>query len=117
MCAISFSTVCHLLADYLEAIRRDFDKARKVYKMACDDLGYARSCDQYATYALVGRGESGTKPNPSEALEYYGKGCTLKDDKSCLKAGILAISSEIGDKRDYKKVAERDWYLNEYFTG
>lgn len=103
---MSNSTVCHLLGDYLEGIRRDFDNARKVYKMACDDLGYARSCENYANYAVVGRGASGTKPDPILALEYYGKGCSLKDENSCLKAGLLSISNELGDKRDYKKVNE-----------
>lgn len=74
--------------------------------MTCDDLSYARSCEQYANYTLVGRGESGTKPNPTEALEYYGKGCSLKDEKSCLKAGLLSISAALGDKRDYNKVTQ-----------
>lgn len=32
-------TVCHLLGDYLESIKKDFDKASKVYRSNCDDYG------------------------------------------------------------------------------
>lgn len=71
----------------MESIHRDYEKARKVYRSTCDDYGYAKSCLKYANYTFVGRGKSGSKPNPTEALEYYEKGCKLNDGDNCLHAG------------------------------
>jgi hypothetical protein len=48
--------VCHLLADYLESIDKNYEKASLVYKTTCDDYKYAKSCSKYATYALLGKG-------------------------------------------------------------
>lgn len=97
--------VCHLLADYLEAIHKDFGKARKIYQSTCDDYGYAKSCLKYANYAFLGRGNSGMKPSPDEALKYYEKGCQLNDSDSCLNAGLLYVSPKIQGKRDFSKVS------------
>lgn len=94
-----------MLADYLEAIHKDFGKARKIYQSTCDDYGYAKSCLKYANYAFLGRGNSGMKPNPDEALKYYEKGCQLNDSDSCLNAGLLYVSPKIQGKRDFSKVS------------
>lgn len=96
--------VCHLLGDYLETIHRDYEKARKVYQSTCDDYGYAKSCLKYGNYAFVGRGKSGSKPNPSESLKYYEKGCSLNDSENCLNAGLLLVSPKMNDRRDFLKV-------------
>lgn len=98
------STVCHLLADYLESIHKDYEKARKVYRSTCDDYGYAKSCLKYGNYTFIGRGKSGSKPNPTEALEYYEKGCKLGDSENCLNAGLLLVSPKMNNRRDFMKV-------------
>lgn len=96
--------MCHLLGDYLEAIHKDYEKARKVFQSTCDDYGYAKSCLKYAKYTHIGRGKSGSKPNPTEALNYYEKGCELGDAESCLSSGQLYVSPILQEKRDFPKV-------------
>lgn len=98
--------VCHLLGDYLETIHKDYEKARKVYRSTCDDYGYAKSCLKYGHYTFVGRGKSGSKPNPTEALQYYEKGCLLGDSENCLNAGLLLVSPKMNDRRNFLKGME-----------
>lgn len=93
-----------MLGDYLETIHRDFEKARKVYQSTCDDYGYAKSCLKYGHYTFIGRGKSGSKPNPTEALQYYEKGCILGDGENCLNAGLLLVSPKMNDRRNFLKV-------------
>ncbi|XP_055685267.1 cytochrome c oxidase assembly factor 7 homolog [Lutzomyia longipalpis] len=102
------SEVCHLLGDYLEGIKKDFEKAGKVYRSNCDDYGYARSCLKYGHYSFVGKGESGSKGDPLRAYKYYEKGCSLSDADSCLHAGLLLVSQSLPKeiKRDIPKAFE-----------
>lgn len=93
-----------MLGDYLETIHKDFGKARKVYQSTCDDYGYAKSCLKYGNYAFIGRGKSGSKPNPTEAMKYYEKGCLLGDSENCLNAGLLLVSPKMNDRRNFLKV-------------
>lgn len=97
-------SVCHLLGDYLESIQKDYAKARKVYQSTCDDYGYAKSCLKYGNYAFIGRGKSGSKPDPGKALSYYEKGCKLNDASCCLSAGLLYVSPKSQENRDISKV-------------
>ncbi|CAN8009898.1 unnamed protein product, partial [Ixodes pacificus] len=48
---------CHRLADYLEAIKKEFDKALDVYRTNCDDNKYGKSCFKYGNYKLIGKGQ------------------------------------------------------------
>lgn len=48
--------MCHLLGDYLESIKKDFDKASKVYRSNCDDYGYGKSCLKFGHYSFLGKG-------------------------------------------------------------
>ena len=41
---------CHLLADYMEAIKKDSDTAFKVYLKNCDERNHAHSCHKVAGY-------------------------------------------------------------------
>lgn len=75
-----------------------------MYQSTCDDYGYAKSCLKYGNYTFIGRGKSGAKPNPAEALQYYEKGCVLNDDENCLNAGLLLVSQKLEEKRDFAKV-------------
>jgi cytochrome c oxidase assembly factor 7 len=82
--------VCHLLADYLESIDKNYEKASLVYKTTCDDYKYAKSCSKYATYALLGKGAK--KSDFKAAYSYFDKGCDLGDPKSCFHQGLLLIT-------------------------
>lgn len=95
-CSFAFSSfaACHLLGDYLETIRKDFEKARKVYQSNCVDYNHAKSCLKFGNYVFIGRGKSGEKGNPAEALKYYGKGCDLGDADSCLHSGLINVSKQ-----------------------
>ncbi|XP_063696400.1 cytochrome c oxidase assembly factor 7 homolog [Culicoides brevitarsis] len=84
--------VCHLLGDFLEAIKKDFDKASKVYKSNCDDYNYGKSCLKFGHYSFLAKGKASTKSDPVQALKYYEKGCDLKVSESCLNSGLLLIS-------------------------
>jgi len=84
--------VCHLLGDYLEGVKKDFEKAAKVYKSNCDDYGYAKSCYKYGNYSFLGKGKSGSKGDPKLAYQYYEKGCALNDPEACLHSGLLLVS-------------------------
>lgn len=96
-----------MLGDYLESIKKDFEKARKVYQSTCSDYKYPRSCLKIGNYTLLGKGKSGQKGNPSEAAEWYSKGCALGEPACCLHAGLIHVSKTVGDipfKRDFIKV-------------
>ncbi|XP_013105577.2 cytochrome c oxidase assembly factor 7 homolog [Stomoxys calcitrans] len=93
--------VCHLLGDYLEGIKKDFEKAAKVYKSTCDDYGYAKSCFKYGNYSFLGKGKSGgNKGDPRAAFSYYEKGCNLNDSDSCLHSGLLLVSRSMPKEID-----------------
>lgn len=98
--------VCHLLGDYLEAIKKDFEKASKVYRSNCDDYNYGHSCLKYGNYTFLGKGKSGSQGSPAEAFKYYEKGCGLKNPESCLHSGLMLVSKSMKDevKRDVTKV-------------
>lgn len=87
--------VCHLLGDYLETVKKDYDKARKIFQSTCDDYSYAKSCMKYGNYVFIGKGKSGVKGNPSEALIYYEKGCELNDPVACLNSGLMHVSKTL----------------------
>ncbi|XP_046400542.1 cytochrome c oxidase assembly factor 7 homolog [Ischnura elegans] len=95
--------VCHLLGDYLEAIKKDFEKASKVYKTNCDEQKYAKSCYKYATYSYLGKGK--VPKDQKTAFNYYNRGCEYGDTDSCLYAGLMCISSAA------KSAKERDFPL------
>ncbi|KAJ2938729.1 hypothetical protein O0L34_g3339 [Tuta absoluta] len=95
--------VCHLLADYLEAIKKDFDKAGKVYKNNCEEFKFGKSCLKYGNYTLVGKGKG--DPDPAAALPYFEQGCDLGESTACLHAGMLltATGPAVNLKRDVPK--------------
>ncbi|SPP89636.1 cytochrome c oxidase assembly factor 7 homolog [Drosophila guanche] len=91
---------CHLLGDYLEGIKKDFEKASKVYKSTCDDYGYAKSCYKFGNYSILGKGKSGSKGEPRVAYQYYEKGCNLNDSDACLHSGLLLVSRSMPKEID-----------------
>lgn len=63
--------VCHLLGDYLEGVKKDFEKASKVYRSTCDDYGYSKSCLKYGKYAILGKGGNGQDGDPGTVRTNY----------------------------------------------
>ena len=41
----------------MESIKSDFQKANKIYKTNCDDYNYPRSCQNFAVYSFLGKGQ------------------------------------------------------------
>ncbi|MCL4131734.1 UNVERIFIED_CONTAM: hypothetical protein GTU68_018974 [Idotea baltica] len=81
---------CHLLGDYLESVKKDFEKAAKVYRSNCDDSSHPKSCYKYANYRFLGKG---LKKDLPDASKYYDKGCTAGDKDACLNGGLLCVSN------------------------
>jgi cytochrome c oxidase assembly factor 7 len=87
-----------LLGDFLEAIKKDFEKASKVYRSNCDDYNYANSCFKFGEYTFLGKGD------PKLAYRYYEKGCDLSDSDSCLHSGFILVSKPFKEiERDLTK--------------
>lgn len=82
---------CHRLADYLEAIKKEFEKALDVYRTNCDDNKYGKSCFKYGNYKLIGKGCTEDKP---EAFNYYRKGCDAGCAQSCFAVGLMLTSAD-----------------------
>lgn len=99
--------VCHLLGDYLESIKKDFEKASKVYRSNCDDYGYGKSCLKFGHYSFLGKGKASTneKGDPKQAYKYYERGCELKDPDCCLHSGLIMVSKSMSSsiERDVMK--------------
>ncbi|XP_056648515.1 cytochrome c oxidase assembly factor 7 homolog [Diorhabda carinulata] len=91
--------VCHLLADFLESIKKDYEKAGKVYRTNCDDYKYGKSCLKYGTYSLLGKGSKTS--DYKLAYDYFEKGCHLEEPDSCLNQGLLLITKN--DKPELKQ--------------
>lgn len=104
-----FHLDCHLLAGYFRF--KDFlHKAVKLYRVNCDDYGYAESCLEYGTIAFTGIKEQNVKSDPVEALKYFEKGCSLGSSENCLNSGMLLVSPILKDsalERDLPKVSQR----------
>lgn len=104
---MQFLLVCHLLGDYLESIKKDFEKASKVYRSNCDDYGYGKSCLKFGHYSFLGKGKASTndKGDPKQAQIYYERGCELKDADCCLHSGLLMVSKAMSStiERDVVK--------------
>lgn len=97
--------MCHLLGDFLEAIKQDFKKAAKVYKANCDDRNYPKSCYKYGTYVGLGKGEE--KRDNKVAMEYFHKGCNLDQPEACFYEGMMLVagSDDNAFKKDPKRVS------------
>lgn len=95
-----------MLAEYFRS-KKLLYKAIKLYRVNCNDYGYAESCLEYGTIASVGVKERSVKSDPVEALKYFEKGCKLGSSENCLKSGMLLISPRVNGsnlERDLLKV-------------
>ena len=94
---------CHRLADYMEAFKKEYTKARTIYTANCNDNKYGHSCFKAGNYNLLGRG--GEK-SEDKALEFYAKGCDYKYDSNCHNAGLLHSSGKVDGVKDFVKASE-----------
>lgn len=87
-----FFADCHLLGEFYRVKEKDLQKAVQLYRVNCDEYGYAKSCLEYGTVAFTGVREKNVKSDPNEALKYFEKGCSLGSSENCLNAGMLLVS-------------------------
>ncbi|ELT99011.1 hypothetical protein CAPTEDRAFT_179206 [Capitella teleta] len=87
---------CHQLGAYLATYMKEGDKAKKVFKMNCDENNHVDSCFSVANMFFLGRG--GEK-NLDEACKYYEKGCRENHKKSCHTLGMLYLSESEKDSK------------------
>jgi len=87
---------CHLLADYWEAIKKDFSKAYRTYETNCLDYNHGHSCAKAGGYRYFGKA---CQKDPDMALDFFKKGCGLGYHKACMSAGLLEIGSQ--DDKNY----------------
>jgi len=85
-------TVCHLLGDYFEAIKQNYEKAAKIYQVNCESFKHGHSCLKIGNYSYMGKGS--LKQSQKKALEYYDLGCSYKHPESCLHAGLVRSSGD-----------------------
>lgn len=69
----------------MEAVKKDWAKAARVYKVNCEDYNYGHSCYKLGNYTFMGKGE--VKIDHALAVTYYDKGCELNFADACLHAG------------------------------
>ncbi|CAK9811426.1 Cytochrome c oxidase assembly factor 7 homolog [Anthophora plagiata] len=83
--------VCHLLGDYMEAIKQDQTEAAEIFKKNCDESNFPKSCSKYGDFRAIGKG---CEKNIKEAFKYMRKACDLDDSRGCLHSGVLAMGPE-----------------------
>ncbi|XP_022658893.1 cytochrome c oxidase assembly factor 7 homolog [Varroa destructor] len=92
---------CHLLGDYLEAIRKDFRRAAQVYQDNCNERGHGHSCHKFGNYAYFGKG---TPEDRAKSFEYQIKSCNAGYPKGCVMAGLhLTAEKGSGVPQDIEK--------------
>ncbi|XP_012287565.1 cytochrome c oxidase assembly factor 7 homolog [Orussus abietinus] len=96
--------VCHLLGDYLEAIKADHKKAEEVYKANCDEFDFGFSCTKYGTYRYFGRN---SEANIKDGYKYMMKGCENNNVEGCEQAGILSLGNSQIDDTDRSEQVKR----------
>lgn len=85
----------------------DWKRANAIYKVNCDEYGYAKSCLQYGNSIFTGSFDKGQNPDPVEALKYFQKGCDVGSGENCLNSGLLLVSPRLHGSalpRDLPKV-------------
>jgi len=77
---------CHRLADYFEAFKHEYDKARKIYAKNCDENHYGISCFKLGNYSYLGKA---CVKDFLAAFDAYRRGCAYGDGASCYNAAML----------------------------
>jgi len=77
---------CHRLADYVEAFKHEYDKARKIYAKNCDENHYGISCFKLGNYHLLGK--ACTKDFLA-AFDAYRRSCAFGYGGGCYNGALL----------------------------
>ncbi|PRD21827.1 UNVERIFIED_CONTAM: Cytochrome c oxidase assembly factor 7-like protein [Trichonephila clavipes] len=96
---------CHLLGDYLEAVKKDFESAIKVFKSNCDDNKHGKSCFKYGNFTYLGKG---CEIDKRTSFDYYKKACDLNYMDGCLHTGVMLTAKDKNPK-DGSAVVELDY--------
>ncbi|KAJ7332715.1 hypothetical protein JRQ81_014895 [Phrynocephalus forsythii] len=102
---------CQRLADYLEAIKKNFEGAAKVLKDNCDNNLHGESCYKLGTYYIHGKG--GLPSDLKSACRYFLKSCEKGGKKSlnaCHNAALLLQTGEGSDDGKANVSLARDYY-------
>lgn len=96
---------CHRLADYFEAFKHEYDKARKIYAMNCNENRYGISCFKLGNYAFLGRA---CKKDVLAAFDAYRRGCECGHGGACYNGALLMEdgSANADGKQDFSAAAE-----------
>jgi len=101
---------CQLLAEYMERIKMDFEKAFKIYQVNCDTNSFPNSCGKAGYYLCTG--DAGVH-DPVQGYEYLKKGCDLGHPKGCLLAGMYSYTDWKDEKANaLKNKAQSAPYLS-----
>ncbi|NXN63325.1 COA7 factor, partial [Himantopus himantopus] len=101
---------CQRLADYLDAVRKDFVAAARVLRDNCEGHGHSESCYKLGAYQAIGKG--GLDPDLKAAYNSFMKSCEKGGKKSvnaCHNVGLLAHDGRVNDDKPDPVVA-RDYY-------
>ncbi|KAF1468988.1 Cytochrome c oxidase assembly factor 7, partial [Eudyptula minor novaehollandiae] len=101
---------CQRLADYLDAVRKDFVAAARVLRDNCEAHGHSESCYKLGAYQAIGKG--GLDPDLKAAYNSFMKSCEKGGKKSvnaCHNVGLLAHDGRVNDDKPDPVVA-RDYY-------
>lgn len=84
-----------MIGEFLRNKENDWQKASALFRVNCDDYGYAKSCLEYGNTVFTGIKEKNIEGNPVEALKYFEKGCKLNSGDNCLNSGLLLVSPKL----------------------
>lgn len=88
---------CHRLADYFESVKKEVERAAKMFKTNCDEYKYGHSCFKYGNYRIMGQG---CEIDFDDGISYEEKGCKYGYNPACYQAGIFSLSK---DRRNLPK--------------
>ena len=96
---------CHRLADWFEAFKHEYDKARKIYAKNCDENHYGKSCFKLGNYNFLGRA---CKADFVAAFDAYRRGCAYGNGGSCYNGALLMEDGRgnADGKKDFVAAAE-----------
>ncbi|OQV14285.1 putative Cytochrome c oxidase assembly factor 7B [Hypsibius exemplaris] len=94
---------CHRLGDFMEVIKKDYEKAAVVYQHNCDTYSYAHSCFKLGNYKMIGRG---LQSDGEGAFKDHVKACNKGYSVACYQAGLLKYSGSYGVQPDREQARE-----------